>query len=294
VIPCTLRVPASGFQPATPVAGFRFAVLRATPPCTVAATASLRSGLQRACILPARFRLPVLGPLSFSPPILSDSRIILHPLPKPVTSSSLRYPSHPLETTLDTFFVLRQKSAVFSACCAVSRALHLSKVLLSQLGFHRVHIPSYALPPPQPVRASVYRSSVSLCIYVGGFPPPRRSGLRCRSALRPRSRLGIPSRLRRSGGRHRFSPPTSSFIHARGRRGNPKDPALSCRRQPPRASRPGTLHALLPLIACYCRGSSHRTRFAVTVAAGERGTGKRVPSFSLVMPTHPIIDVMSE
>ena len=71
----SLRAPASGLQPATPVAGLvfcfasdmgstlpavgasachrasfhhRFAVLRVTPPCTVAATASLRSGLQHA------------------------------------------------------------------------------------------------------------------------------------------------------------------------------------------------------------------------------------------------------
>ena len=178
--------------------------------------ASLRSGLQRACIFSARFRLPVLGPLSLSPPAFFSHKHHFAPAARSRASSSLRHPSYPLETTLNIFFVLRQKGAVFSACCAVSRALHLSKVLLSQLGFHRVHILSLAFRHRSRWRASVYRSSVSLCIYVGGFPPPQRSGLRCRFALRPRSRLGIPARLRRSGGRHRFSPPTSSFIHARG------------------------------------------------------------------------------
>ena len=38
----------------------------------------------------------------------------------------------------------------------------------------------------------------------------------------------------------------------------------------PGASRPGTLHASLLPITCYCRGSSHRVRYAATVAAGER------------------------
>jgi len=74
------------------------------------------------------------------------------------------------------------------------------------------------------------------------LPPPRRSGLRIHPSLRsavicfarrPRSRLGNPSRLRRSGGRRRFAlsaaceprcaslepssaPPTPGFTHARG------------------------------------------------------------------------------
>ena len=79
------------------------------------------------------------------------------------------------------------------------------------------------------------------------LPPPRRSGLRIHpslrsdlicSARRPRSRLGTPARLRRSGGRRRFAlsaareprcapiethsarasaaPPAPGFTHARG------------------------------------------------------------------------------
>ena len=200
-----------------PGGGLPYAVLRATAPCTVAAprVPAVRTAARPSHFRP-RFRFPVLGPLSLSPPMRYLFPHHFAPAAEAVPSSSLRHPSYPLETALDTFFVLRQKGAVFSACCAVSRALHLSKVLLSQLGFHRVHILSLAFRHRSRWRASVYRSSVSLCIYVGGFPPPQRSGLRIRSALRPRSRLGIPHRLRRSGGRHRFSSSSPSFIHARG------------------------------------------------------------------------------
>ena len=145
----------------------------------------------------------------------TDSCIILRPLPEAVPSSSLRHPAYPLETVLDTFFVLRQKGAVFPACCAVSRALHLSKVLLSQPGFHRVDIPSYALPPPQPVRASVYRSSVIPCICVGGFPPPQRSGLRIRPSLRSDADLLCPlSALTLATGQAFTAAPTCG--HGRG------------------------------------------------------------------------------
>ena len=185
--------------------------------------------------LPARFRLPVLGPLSLSPPMRYRFPHHFAPAAGSRASSSLRHPTYPLETSLDTFSVLRQKGAVFSACCAVSRALHLSKVLLSQLGFHRVHILSLAFRHRSRWRASVYRSSVSLCIYVGGFPPPQRSGLRIRSALRPRSRLGIPDRLRRSGGRRRLALASPGFTHARGT-GEP--PQRSCH-----------LHGSQPLLA---------------------------------------------
>ena len=146
-------------------------------------------------------------------------------------------------------------------------------MLLSQLGFHRIHIPSLALPPPQPVEG--------FCLpFVGHFLHLRvrlsaTAALRSTLSLRPaaRSRLGIPSRLRRSGGRHRFSPPASSFIHARGNGGDaaiPKILPYPVGVNRPGASRPGTLHASLLPIACYCRGSSHRARVAVTVAAGER------------------------
>ena len=41
----------------------------------------------------------------------------------------------------------------------------------------------------------------------------RRSPVPC--ARRPRSRLGSPARLRRSGGRHRFRQASPAFIHAR-------------------------------------------------------------------------------
>ena len=132
-----------------PGGGLPFAVLRATPPCTVAATASLRSGLQHALTIACA--LSLAGPRAAFV-IATDAHYLPHhfaPAAEAAPSPNLRYPSHPQETTFRTFFVLRQKGAVFSACCAVSRALHLSKVLLSQLGFHRVHIPSYALPPPQ-------------------------------------------------------------------------------------------------------------------------------------------------
>ena len=56
--PLTLR-PASSSPPS--VAGFRFAVLRAAPPLhRLPPPASLRAGLQRACILPCA--LPLSGP----------------------------------------------------------------------------------------------------------------------------------------------------------------------------------------------------------------------------------------
>ena len=90
--------------------------------------------------LPARFRLPVLGPLSLSPPAFFSHKHHFASAAGSRASPSLRHPSHPQETTFRTFFVLRQKGAVFLACCAVSRALDLPKVLLAQLGFHRVHI----------------------------------------------------------------------------------------------------------------------------------------------------------
>ena len=69
--------PASSSPP--PVAGFRFAFLRAAPPLhRLPPPASLRAGLQRTCILPARFRFPVLGPLPLSlPPYLLSQALFI-------------------------------------------------------------------------------------------------------------------------------------------------------------------------------------------------------------------------
>ncbi len=195
----------------------RFAVLRVTPPCTVAATASLRSGLQHApAIFGRASACRSSGRFRYRHRCSTDSRIILRPLPGAAPSSSLRHQAYPLETTLDTFFVLRQNGAVFPACCVVSRALHLSKVLLSQLGFHRVHILSLALPPPQPVE-SFRLPFVGQSLHLRGRLSAT-AALRSPLALRPAATVAawhpVPATPVR--GRHRFSPPASSFIHARG------------------------------------------------------------------------------
>ena len=62
----------------------------------------------------------------------------------------------------------------------------------------------------------------------------------------------------------------SSMPGERGRRRIPKILPYPIGVNRPGASRPGTFHASLLPIVCYCRGSSHRTRVAATVAAGER------------------------
>ena len=170
----------------------------------------------RAAARPSHFRprcrLPVLGPLSLSPPAFSSHKHHFAPAARSRASSSLRHPSYPLETTLNIFFVLRQKGAVFSACCAVSRALHLPKVLLAQLGFHRVHI------------LSLLCRHRSRCVGYGRGPDTNNP---C------------------AGGVGSLRSPTPG--------GDSKDPALSCRRQPPRRVPPRNVsrlvtayHLLLP------------------------------------------------
>ena len=108
-------------SPPPQVAGFRFAVLRVPPPCTVAATASLRSGLQHACILSARFRFAVLGPLSLSPPAFfshkhhfapaAGIRAIIQPAP-PIVSTGNYAGSFSLDA------VERRHSACLSYCAS--------------------------------------------------------------------------------------------------------------------------------------------------------------------------------
>ena len=250
----------------------RFAVLRATPPCTVAATASLRSGLQHApAIFGRASACRSSGRFRYRHRRSADSRIMLCPLPGAEPSSSLRHPSHPQETSLDTFFVLRQKGTTFSACCVVSRALHLPKVFLAQFGFHRVHIPSLALPPPQPVEG--------FCLPFVGHSLHLRGRLSATAALRS------PHSLRPTATVAAWHPAPAApvrgkasilsacvFVHpCPGSGGNAAIPKILPHPvgvNRPGASRPGTLHAsLLPSVR-YCRGSSHRARVATTVAAG--------------------------
>ena len=109
-------------------------------------------------------------------------------------------------------------------------------MLLARLGFHRVHILSLLCRDRSRWRAAVYRSSVIPCIYGELFrhrgAPVSAAAPTCGHGRGLASRTGCAGpgegidslRLRLR----------SSMPGERGRRDNPKVPALSCRRQPPR------------------------------------------------------------
>ena len=123
------------------------------------------------------------------------------------------------------------------------------------------------------MRASVYRSSVRPCIYVGRLSAT--AALRSPLPLRPAATVAAWHPCPAAPVRGKASILSACvFVHpCPGNGGDAAIPKILPHPvgvNRPGASRPGTLHASLLPIACYCRGSSHRARVAVTVAAGER------------------------